>query len=72
MVMAIGPVAAEFVRHLIGSELNSIPYFTRVIKMDRVGFEPTTHATIIIFIIIAAHYGAAPPSSLVSLTFEPV
>jgi hypothetical protein len=43
-------------------------------KMDRVGFEPTTHATIIIiiFIIIAAHYGAAPPSSLVSLTFEPV
>jgi hypothetical protein len=42
-------------------------------EMDRVGFEPTTHATIIIiFIIIAAHYGAAPPSSLVSITFEPV
>jgi hypothetical protein len=42
--------------------------------MDLVGFEPTTHATIIIIfiIIIAAHYGAAATSSLVSLTFEPV
>jgi hypothetical protein len=24
------------------NELNSIPYFTRLIKVDRVGFEPTT------------------------------
>jgi hypothetical protein len=31
------------------NKLNSMPYFTRLIKMDRVGFEPTTSAMPVLF-----------------------
>jgi len=35
-----------FVRHLLRFVLILIPYSTRLIKMDRVGFEPTTSAAV--------------------------
>jgi len=35
-------IAAEFVRQLSKVVLILIPYSTRLIKVDRVGFEPTT------------------------------
>jgi hypothetical protein len=34
-----------FVRYLPKNKLTSIPYFTRIKEMDRVGVEPTTAAT---------------------------
>jgi hypothetical protein len=34
----------HFVLQLLKNKLNLIPYFPRLIKMDRVGFEPTTSA----------------------------
>jgi hypothetical protein len=39
------------------NELNLIPYFTRLIKMDRVGFEPTTSAAAYV-VVLSSRYRA--------------
>jgi hypothetical protein len=43
-LVAKSKLPAKFVRQLSKNKLNSIPYFTRMIIVDRVGVEPTTSA----------------------------
>jgi hypothetical protein len=42
----LGDLLGGFVRQFSKIELNPIPGLTRLIKMDRVGFEPTASATV--------------------------